>query len=383
MEQSVISEKEEGESLQNIEKKMKEMNIDLQQGMQPEIDLIEWGKYIWMERMFFLKLVVFSIVASLIVSFSIPKEYTTVVKLAPETEDATKKAGSLGGLAAMAGINLNATGGTDAISPNLYPDVVSSTPFLLELFDVPVTDRKKIRSTSLYNYMAEYQQVAWWIPVLGAPFKLIDFLKGLFREKANEVSVVDPFCLTMKQWNVVNGLKERIGVEMDKKTFTITLSVRMQDPVVSAEVMKAVQKKLQDYITTYRTRKAKNDLAFTQKVLEEARTSYYKAQQTYASFEDTNRNIISSSYRTEQERLRNEMSLAFNVYNTLAQKLEQDKLRVQEQTPAYTVIEPAIVPLVASSPRKMLILIGFVFLSFWGGIGYLFVRNLFFTGKNS
>lgn len=79
--------------------------------------------------------------------------------------------------------------------------------------------------------------------------------------------------------------------------------------------------------------------------------------------------------RIEQERLHNEMTLAFNVYNTLAQKLEQDKLRVQEQTPVFTIIEPASVPLKASSPKKMLILVAFVFLALTGGCGYLIIKK--------
>lgn len=112
-------------------------------------------------------------------------------------------------------------------------------------------------------------------------------------------------------------------------------------------------------------------------VFREAQAAYFKAQAAYAAFEDANRNLISASYRTEQERLKNEMTLAFNVYNTLAQKQEQDKLRVQEQTPVYTVIEPATVPLRASSPKKALVLIGFLFLAFFGGIGWLVVRPWF------
>lgn len=136
----------------------------------------------------------------------------------------------------------------------------------------------------------------------------------------------------------------------------------MQDPVISARVTDNVVEKLKKYITNYRTQKAKKDLEFTEKVLKEAQDAYYKAQQTYAAFEDGNKNIVSASYRTELERLKNEMTLTFNVYNTLAQKQEQDKLRVQEQTPVYTIIEPASVPLKASTPKKVLILIGCIFL---------------------
>ena len=149
----------------------------------------------------------------------------------------------------------------------------------------------------------------------------------------------------------------------------------MQDPVISASVTRKVIDMLQSYITNYRTQKAKQDLEFTNKVLKEAQEAYYKAQQAYAAFEDGNKQIISASSRTEQERLKNEMTLTFNVYNTLAQKLEQDKLRVQEQTPVYTIIEPATVPLKASAPKKVLILIGFVFMTIAGLTGYLLVKD--------
>ena len=149
----------------------------------------------------------------------------------------------------------------------------------------------------------------------------------------------------------------------------------MQDPVISARVTDNVVEKLKKYITNYRTQKAKKDLEFTEKVLREAQDAYYKAQQTYAAFEDGNKNIVSASYRTELERLKNEMTLTFNVYNTLAQKQEQDKLRVQEQTPVYTIIEPASVPLKASAPKKVLILIGCIFLDLIAISGYVLIRD--------
>lgn len=378
MEQVELEKKEKASLSDDTAARMKITDPEKVEEVQWEIDLIAWLQYAWSERFFFIKVGGVAVVMGILVAFSIPKEYTAVVKLVPESEEGTKGVSSLGGLAAMAGINLNATMGKDAISPSLYPDVVTSTPFLLGLFPIEVTDQKHLQTTSIYTYMEEYQREAWWSSIMGAPGRGIGLLKGFFLPKVKETSGVDLFHLNAKQWGILNELKKRIGVEMDKKTFTITLSARMQDPLVSAEVVRVVQEKLQDYITTYRTRKAKNDLVFTKKVFDEARLSYYQAQQTYAVFEDANRNIISSSYRTEQERLRNEMTLAFNVYNTLAQKLEQDKLRVQEQTPVYTVIEPAMVPLTASSPKKMLIVIGFILLSFVGGVGYLVVRNLFF-----
>lgn len=357
-----------------------EKHLQPVQGDEQEIDLIELAKKLWDKRLFLLKCCGVAAVVGLVVAFSIPKEYSTTVKLTPETTDPSKKMGNLGGLAAMAGINLNTSSGADAISPELYPDVVHSVPFLLELFPIDVTTVKGNKTYTVYDYISEHQRQPWWGYITKAPFRLIGGIKSLFtggKEEENETAELTPFRLTEKQSGVIQALQQRIGVTVDKKTSVITVSVQMQDPLISATLTRIVMEKLQNYITAYRTQKVKQDLEFTQKVFKEAKDAYYKAQKAYASFEDANKNIISASYRTEQERLKNEMSLTFDVYTTLAQKLEQDKLRVQEQTPVYTVIEPASVPLRPASPKKPLILAGFIFLGLVGGIGYIFIKDMF------
>lgn len=354
-----------------------------QTGIGQRVNLADLSRLFWKSRRFFLKLGAAALAAGLIVAFSIPKEYTTQVKLAPEMEDASKRIGNLGGLAAMAGINLNAAAGSDALSPDLYPDVVQSTPFLLDLFPVEVTCEKGKDSLSLFEYMHTRQKSSWWSYGLKLPLRAIGAVRKLFAAKEKPGGEIDPFRLTEAQQTVLQALQNRLNVAVDKNTLVISIYVEMQDPVVSAEVARVVVERLQDYITAYRTRKAKNDLVFTQKVFGEAQEAYFKAQQAYAAFEDANRNLISASYRTEQERLKNEMTLTFNVYNTLAQKLEQDKLRVQEQTPVYTIIEPATVPLRPSSPKKALVLIGFLFLALFGGIAYRVIRDSFFPAAHT
>lgn len=352
-------------------------------GIGQEINLVELSRLFWKSRMFFLKLGAAALVIGLIVAYSIPKEYTTCVKLAPEMEDASKRIGNLGGLAAMAGINLNTATGSDALSPDLYPDVVQSTPFLLELYPVEVTCQTSDSPITFFDYMHTRQKSSWWSYVVKLPFRAIGAVRKLFAQKEPAGAEVDPFRLTEAQETVLQAAKNRINVAVDKNTLVISICVEMQDPDVSAEVARVVVERLQNYITAYRTRKAKNDLSFTRKIFEEAQEAYFKAQRAYAAFEDANRNLISASYRTEQERLKNEMTLTFNVYNSLAQKLEQDKLRVQEQTPVYTVIEPATVPLRASSPKKALVLIGFLFLALFGGIAYRVIRESFFPEEDS
>jgi uncharacterized protein involved in exopolysaccharide biosynthesis len=299
------------------------------------------------------------------------------VTLAPES-GGKSGGGSMGALAAMAGINLGSSSGEDALSPDLYPDIVSSTPFLIELFDVKVKDQKEKIDTTLYAYLKDNQRAPWWSAVVSAPFKALGWTVSLFKEKPEEGdSKLDPFQLTREEAAIADALSKRISISVDKKTGVTTLSVTMQDPLISASLTDTVMHCLQNYITDYRTNKARHDLAFTEKLYGEAKTNYEAAQKKYANFVDANQNIILLSYRAEQERLQNEMNLAYQVYTQVSQQLQMARAKVQEITPVYTVVQPATVPLKPAKPNKMMILIGFMFLAGVGSVGWiLFVKDL-------
>ena len=184
--------------------------------------------------------------------------------------------------------------------------------------------------------------------------------------------------LTVDETRVAEALSKRILVTIDKKTGVTTLEVTMQDPLISASLTDTVMHCLQNYITDYRTNKARHDLAFTEKLYKEAKADYEEAQKKYATFADANQNIILLSYRAEQERLKNEMELAYTVYTQVSGQLQMARAKVQEITPVYTVVQPATVPLRAAKPNKIMILIGFVFLAGVGCVGWiLFVKDLF------
>ncbi len=344
-----------------------------------EIDLLELAARVWAERKLVLKWCGLAVVVGLVVAFSIPKEYTTTVTLAPETAQGGGALGGLSALAGMAGINVRSGQGSEALSPDLYPDIVSSVAFSTELFDVPVQAEKDSLKCTLYEYMSEHQRAPWWSAVTGFPFKCLGWVMSLFRdeEKEGENGKVDPFRLTKEETDIVKALNSRIAVSVDKKTSVITLGVTMQDPLIAATLTDTVMSKLQAYITDYRTNKARHDLAFTQKLYDEARAKYYEAQQAYADYVDMNQNVTLRSVQTRQERLQNEMTLAYNLYNQTAQQLQLAKAKVQESTPVFTVVQAPTVPLQASKPSKAMILIGFVFLAAVGTVGWiLFGRDL-------
>lgn len=350
-------------------------NIDAEQ----EIDLLELARKLWDNRRLIIKWCIIGAVVGLIVGFSIPKEYTTTVKLSPEMQGAkSSMGGGLSSLASMAGINLNSMSSADAVYPELYPDVVSSIPFTTDLFNVPVSDKKGELHTTVYDYMSEYTRSPWWSVILKLPGKVIRGLMSLFKDEEVEVvsDTLNTFQLTRDEFKVVRALNERIGCSVDKKTSVITLSVTMQDPLVSANLTDTVMRNLQTYITDYRTNKARKDLKYTQMLFDEARANYHAAQQIYADYMDKNQNIVLHSVRAEQERLRNEMTLAYNVYNQMAQQLQMAKAKVQEQMPVYTVIQPATIPLNPSKPSMVLMLIG------WSFFFCMCVVFWIFFGKN-
>ena len=112
-------------------------------------------------------------------------------------------------------------------------------------------------------------------------------------------------------------------------------------------------------------------MKFTQKLYEEAQADYNKALQAYADFVDMNQNLSLRSVQTRQIRLQNEMNLAYEVYTQTAQQLQLAKAKVQESTPAYTVVQTATVPLRPSGPSKLIILIGFLFLAGMVSVGWI------------
>ena len=336
-----------------------------------EIDLLELASKVWSERKWILKCCGYAVIVGLVIAFSIPKEYTTNVMIAPEASD--NKGGGLSSLASLAGINLNTSTGSDAIYPDLYPDIVSSTPFVTGLFDVPVQDIDGEINTTLYDYMNEYQRAPWWSYIVSAPFKVLGWTISLFRENEENGGKLNPFQLTKEQTDIAKALSEHIGVSVDKKTGVTTISVTMQEPRISACLTDTVVSRLQSYIIEYRTNKARKDFMFQEKLFERKKKEYERAQENFASFADANKNIILQSYRAEQVRLENEMNLAYQVYTSVAQQLQIAEAKVQDITPVYTIVEPATIPIKASKPSKALILIGVVFLTGMGCVAWILI----------
>jgi uncharacterized protein involved in exopolysaccharide biosynthesis len=240
-----------------------------------EIDIVGLILLLWSKRKRIIINCFIGGVLSIIIAFSIPKEYTSVVVMAPESSSGSGASGSLGALASMAGLNLGGLSGSeDALYPELYPQVISSTPFLCDMMSLQVENKDGDLSTTLYDYLGKHQKKTWWSKLMAAPIIMV---KRMF-----STAVVDTVMptngadmnMTRKQYLTMQSLNDKIGVNVDKGNFVITLSVTMQDPKIAANVAAVVAEKLQDYIGQYRSAKARKDLAYTEQLYQEAQEKY-------------------------------------------------------------------------------------------------------------
>ena len=330
-----------------------------------EIDLMDLLRKVIGIRKKIYKAAGIGLVIGVIVAISIPKQYTVEVTLSPEMGN--NKGGGLSGLAAsFLGSGVTMGDGTDALNASLSADIVSSTPFLLELSNmkVPVSGGEEI---SLSSYLNE-ESSPWWGYVIGFPGMVMGGAKSLFTENEDEPISSDKVSrgaieLSKKETEKIETLKKMIAAAVDKKTSMTSISVTFQNPKVAAVVADSVVKKLQEYIIDYRTFKAKEDCIYLEKLFKERQQEYYAAQKKYADYLDSHDNIILQSVRTEQERLQNDMSLAYQVYSQVASQLQVARAKVQEEKPVFAVVEPAVVPLEPSGTSRKVYVLAFIFLS--------------------
>lgn len=367
----------EGESEKEIEQGQSN-HID----KEAEIDLMDILRKVIGIRKTIYKAASIGLIIGVIIAICIPKQYTAEVTLSPEMS--SNKGTGLSGLAAsFLGSDVAMGDGTDALNASLSADIVSSTPFLLELSTMEIPASKGVNMT-LNTYLDE-EYVPWWSYVIGFPSIIIDGAKSLFIEEDELVysnrtnkGVIE---LSQKESKKIEVLKNTITAIVDKKTSMTTVAVTLQNPKVAAVLADSVVKKLQEYIIDYRTTKAKEDCIYLEKLFKERQQEYYAAQKEYANYIDSHDNIILQSVRAEQERLQNDMSLAYQVYSQVANQLQVARAKVQEEKPVFAVVEPAVVPLKPSGISKKVYVLVFIFLSvcivmFWKLFGEEFLDKI-------
>lgn len=338
-----------------------------------QIDVVAIAKEMWRHRkLYFITLPIVFILSCLLI-LCVPRYYISTSKLAPELS--SYNSSSLGDLASSFGFDLggSSTNG-DAIFPELYPDLISSNDFLISLFDVNVKSVDGKINTTYYYYLSSMQKTPWWS-------KTVKVAKSWFAEKdtfdIKSNNKVNPFRLTKKQDEIAQSISESVSCDVDKKNYVISISVKDQDPLIAATLADTVQARLQQFITRYRTSKARKDLQYYQALSTEAKAKYEKTRRLYGSYSDANQNVIMESYKLKQNDLENEMQLLYNNYTTLQNQVQQAQAKLLMQTPAFTTLQSASVPLKPAGPKRMIFVLAMTFIAFIIVTVYS-IRNIIF-----
>lgn len=313
------------------------------------------------------KLLIFTFAGGLIgvlIALLSAKEYTAWTTLVPQTNNPANKLSGISSLAAMAGFNLDLASG-DELSPAIYPQIVGSAPFQLELMNQSFEIDGQDQTMSLYTYYT----------TIGRSLK-----DKIFEGKQETIPDRNqlknkPIQLTRQEEKVRKRIEKQVTLNVDQKNGYITLYAAFPKPGLSAQVADHARELLQNYITEFRIRKANEQLRFIEERYHEKKDDYYTAQQNLARFRDQNRNLATALAAADEERLKGEYTVALSVYNELAKQLEQARIRVKEDTPVFSVIQPARVPNEKSKPKRTLIVVIWLTLGLVCGIGTVFIRS--------
>lgn len=341
--------------MENIEENMKQTKNDSE-----VIDLRIIFKKIWAKKKIYAIVLPMALVLSCAYILCIPRTYTSSLSLAPELNNSSNLGGTIGSLASSFGIDLGSMETTDAINPMLYPDLMEDNGFVVGLFNIKVATADGSVKCSYFDYLTKHQEYPFWTKGIGSIKKL--FAKEEVKAKGG--AKMNPYMLSKKQDDVASAIRKGISISIDKKTAVITISTEAQDPLVCKTLADSVKERLQVFITNYRTRKARVDEQYYKTLASEAKREYERARRLYGSYADANTDVILTSMRAKQEDLENDMQLKYNAYTAMTTQYQAAKAKVQERTPAFTVVKGAAVPIKATGPKRMIFVLGMLILAF-------------------
>lgn len=300
-------------------------------------------------------------IIGLIIAMSIPKTYVCQIKLAPEMGGKSSGASGLASLASSFGVNIGggSSANGDAITPTLYPDLMNSVDFKTALFPVKVKRKDDKAPMTVYDYFKNEWKYAWW-----------EHFFGLLAPKKQKDTLVNNFELTGEQAMIAGMINQNVSCNIDKKTNLITINVTAQDPHVVAQLADSVKSRLQDFLTGYRTNKARHDLEFAETLQKQAKKDFERARRLYVEYMDANQDVMLMSAQQKQNDLENDMQLQYNNYTAICAQVIDAKAKVQEVTPAFTPLQSATVPLGPAGPNKGQIILICLFLAALGTTVY-------------
>ncbi len=340
------------------------------------IDIVELLKKVFKEKKLIFKYSIISAIVGVIFALFQPNQYTSSTTFIPQlSSDIKTGSSSLSGLASLAGINIGGVEGSSEFPPTLYPQVVESVPFKLDLLssyvevnNTELTLREYfLKDKNSFNFIGTVKKYTIGLPSL---------ILGLFKaDEKTDSEISSIYGITKEDQGLFEKLSKTFSLSINEKEGFITMSFFDENKKVSAQVVQTAETLLQEKIIEFKVKSSKELLDFTTNQYNEKKIAFEKLQDERAVFVDNNINISSSLFQNKLSRIESELSIAQNVVQQLAAQVEQAKLQVNKDTPVFTTINPVTVPFERSAPKRAQIVIIYLFLGFIISSGYVLVKS--------
>ena len=353
-----------------------------------EIDLIALVVRLWQKKWFILKVTAVSAIIGFIVAITSPVEYTAKCVVMPETKGGAFSNSSMGGLAALAGINLGASSGGEMLSPSMYNSLLNNVNLCKELIKTPINISVCDTTVTILDYFTkkEFQKFSLKSAIrkytIGLPSVIVGLFKKTSVQDIVENNIGEPYNLsafTNREQTATNAIIKKININTGGKGGSVEISVTMPDPVAAAQVVVAVKDLLQKYVIELKLQKAEINYNFIKQCYDEAKQVFEAKQEAYAKYQDANKSLSTALSRAKGEQIKNEYDVASSLFNQLTTQLVQAEMKVKEDIPILTVVEPVTVPLYKSSPNTPMILVAFIFLGCVFGCALVFCIDWLFS----
>lgn len=343
------------------------------QFQEDEIDIMALVKRLWEKKAFVIKVTCIFAVLGVIVAITSPKEYTASCVVVPETKGGAFSSSSLGGLAAMAGINLGAASGGEMLSPLMYNKLINNIDLRKELMQTPINWEEYEQPVTILDYYTspEYAKTSV-IGIIkkytvGLPFVILNAIRGEQEKKEVAIPTSGPqlSAYTQDELRCIKAFADKFSIITDKKNGDVTISVRMPEALAAAQVAEAVKNLLQKYVIELKLQKAAINYEYIRQRYDEAKVVFEQKQEEYAKFQDANKVLSTALSKAKEEQMRSEFNVARDLFNQLTTQLVQAEMKIKEDIPILTVVQPVQVPLERNKPQRAKIL--FIW-CFFGGV---------------
>ena len=326
------------------------------------IDLLEMFGLLWSRKKIIIITVFIGTVCGLLFSLTLPDKYEASSIFIPQLS-AGNGPGKLGGLAAIAGIDLKMNDDASVISPKLYPKIVSSIPFHLVLLN------SSIVLDSIKFTFAEYLDEQ----NLLLPHEISDTL-----ESGSENTVL----LADNLYNLIGVSKQKVFIDTHRDGY-VKLTATDENPMIAAQIANIATKELQRRVIEHKISNTRVLYSFIENLWSEKQKQFYAVEDSLAYFNERNQNIVSSIAQNQQRRLESRYDVLNSVYTDLWRQKEQIAIKLKKDTPIFTIIDPVVVPNHKSAPKPVMIMVLFGALSGTIIIVFILLKAYVFTKLDS